>query len=137
MIPFRPESRPPNAHCRDASGHSARSLSRSGRTSFDPARRDVRKRITITPLLVPWFGTIRWLRLRGHMQRREFIGLATIRILSTHAVQEVLGELGPPFERVSGVGLAIDYDPANALKRAIEAGMPFDVAIVTRTVIDE
>jgi len=63
--------------------------------------------------------------------------MAEIKILSTHAVQEALSELGPAFERVSGVGLAIDYDPANALKRAIEAGMPFDVAIVTRTVIDE
>jgi molybdate transport system substrate-binding protein len=63
--------------------------------------------------------------------------MADMKILSTHAVQEALSELGPAFERVSGVGLAIDYDPANALKRAIEAGMPFDVAIVTRTVIDE
>jgi molybdate transport system substrate-binding protein len=63
--------------------------------------------------------------------------MADIKILSTHAVQEVLGELGPQFERVSGVDLAIDYDPANALKRTIEAGAPFDVAIVTRTVIDE
>jgi molybdate transport system substrate-binding protein len=62
--------------------------------------------------------------------------MAEIKILSTHAVQEVLSELGPPFERVSGVGLAIDYDPANALQRRIEAGTPFDVAIVTRTVID-
>jgi molybdate transport system substrate-binding protein len=62
--------------------------------------------------------------------------MADIKILSTHAVQEVLSELGPRFERVSGVGLAIDYDPANALKRTIEAGTPFDVAIVTRTVID-
>ena len=59
-----------------------------------------------------------------------------MKILSTHALQEVLGELGPPFERVSGVGLAIDYDPANALKSRIETGTPFDVAIVTRTVFD-
>jgi molybdate transport system substrate-binding protein len=63
--------------------------------------------------------------------------MAIIRILSTHAVQEVLGELAPLFERVSGVELAIDYDPANALRRTIEAGASFDVAIVTRTVIDE
>jgi molybdate transport system substrate-binding protein len=63
--------------------------------------------------------------------------MATIRILSTHAVQEVLGEVGPLFARVSGVELAIDYDPANSLARAIEAGTQFDVAIVTRTVIDE
>ena len=62
--------------------------------------------------------------------------MADIKILSTHAVQKVLSELGPLFERVSGVDLAIDYDPANALKRTIEAGTSFDVAIVTRTVID-
>ena len=63
--------------------------------------------------------------------------MAEIKVLSTHAVQEVLGELGPVFERASGLDLAIDYDPANALKRAIEAGTSFDIAIVTRTVIDE
>ena len=63
--------------------------------------------------------------------------MAEIKILSTHAVQEVLNEVGPLFERVSGLDLAIDYDPANALKRTIEAGTPFDVAIVTRAVIDE
>jgi molybdate transport system substrate-binding protein len=63
--------------------------------------------------------------------------MAEIKILSTHAVLEVLSELGPLFERVSGLDLGIDYDPANALKRTIEAGTPFDVAIVTRAVIDE
>jgi molybdate transport system substrate-binding protein len=63
--------------------------------------------------------------------------MAEIKILSTHAVQEVLSELRPVFERASGFDLAIDYDPANALKRTIEAGTAFDVAIVTRTVIDE
>ena len=63
--------------------------------------------------------------------------MADIKILSTHAVQEVLTELGPVFQRASGSDLAINYDPANALKRTIEAGTSFDVAIVTRTVIDE
>jgi molybdate transport system substrate-binding protein len=63
--------------------------------------------------------------------------MAEIKILSTHAVQEVLSELRPMFERASGFDLAIDYDPANALKRAIQAGTPFDVAIATRTVLDE
>src|SRR5262249_29886017 len=71
---------------------------------------------------------------------RSNVGLevmAEIKILSTHAVQEVLSEIGPLFERASGLDLAIDYDPTNALKRTIEAGTPFDVAIVTRAVIDE
>jgi molybdate transport system substrate-binding protein len=60
-----------------------------------------------------------------------------IKILSTHAVQEVLRELAPMFERVSGFSLKIDYDPANTLRRTIEGGASFDVVIVTRPVIDE
>jgi molybdate transport system substrate-binding protein len=63
--------------------------------------------------------------------------MTDIEILSTHAVQEVLREFGPVFERASGSRLAIDYDPANALKRKIEGGISFDVLIVTRPVIDE
>jgi len=59
-----------------------------------------------------------------------------IRVLSTHAVSEVLGELGPQFERATGYRLSFGYDPANALRRQIEGGAPFDVAIVTRPVID-
>jgi molybdate transport system substrate-binding protein len=62
--------------------------------------------------------------------------MVVIRVFSTHAVQEVLRELGPAFERARGLRLAIDYDPANALKRRIEDGAMFDVAIVTRPVID-
>jgi molybdate transport system substrate-binding protein len=62
--------------------------------------------------------------------------VADIKVLSTHAVEEVLRELGPSFARASGARLVIDYDPANALKRKIEDGIAFDVAIVTRPVID-
>jgi molybdate transport system substrate-binding protein len=62
--------------------------------------------------------------------------VTNIRVLSTHAVQDVLREFEPAFERATGVKLSIDYDPANALKRRIEEGTAFDVAIVTRAVID-
>jgi molybdate transport system substrate-binding protein len=62
--------------------------------------------------------------------------MANIKILCTHAVQEVLHELGPLFERAGGFSLAIDYDPANALKRRIGDDTAFDVVIVTRPVID-
>jgi molybdate transport system substrate-binding protein len=62
--------------------------------------------------------------------------MADIKVLSTHAVQEVLRELVPAFERATRASLTIDYDPANALKRKIEDGAAFDVAIVTRPVID-
>lgn len=63
--------------------------------------------------------------------------MADIQVLSTHAVEGVLRALGPSFERASGMRLVISYDPANALKRRIEDGAAFDVAIVTRPVLDE
>ena len=62
---------------------------------------------------------------------------AEIRVLSTHAALEVLSELGPRFERASGHTLSFSYDPANVIKRQIESGAAFDVAIITRSAIDE
>ena len=62
---------------------------------------------------------------------------AEIRVLSTHAVMEVLSILGPGFERASGRRLSLHYDPANVIKSQIEGGVAFDVAIVTRPVLDE
>ena len=62
---------------------------------------------------------------------------ADIRVLSTHAVLDVLNEIGPKFERATGNRLSIGYDPAKAVKRQIENGAAFDVAIVTRPVFDD
>lgn len=64
------------------------------------------------------------------------MGAAEIKVLSTHAVFEVLGELAPQFERL-GIRPSIHYDPANAIKRLIEAGANFDVAIVTPPVVEQ
>ena len=50
---------------------------------------------------------------------------------------DVLNVLGPKFERANGCTLSIAYDPAKAVKRQIENGAVFDVAIVTRPVFDE
>ena len=62
---------------------------------------------------------------------------AEIRVLSTHAAMGVLNELGPKFERATGNRLSIGYNPAKAVKRQIENGAAFDVAIVTRAVFDD
>lgn len=64
------------------------------------------------------------------------LAVGDIKVLSTHAVEEVLRVIAPSFDHANGVRLVIDYDPANALKRKIEDGAIFDVAIVTRPVID-
>jgi len=65
------------------------------------------------------------------------VNTVEIRVLSTHAALDVLNELGPAFERAGGCRLSIGYDPAKAVKRQIENGAAFDVAIVTRPVFDD
>jgi molybdate transport system substrate-binding protein len=62
---------------------------------------------------------------------------ADIKVLSTHAVLEVLRELASQFERTTGHRLSFRYNPANVIKRQIESGAAFDVAIVTRQTIDD
>ena len=60
-----------------------------------------------------------------------------IKVLSTHAVAEVLAELAPAFERESGHSLSFSYNPTAAIKREINGGAAFDVAIITRPAVDE
>jgi molybdate transport system substrate-binding protein len=45
--------------------------------------------------------------------------------------------LGPQFESATGHKLSFSYDPANIIKRQIENGAAFDLAIVTRGAIDD
>jgi len=49
----------------------------------------------------------------------------------------VLTELSPHFERATGDKLVIQFDVVGVLKRQIDAGEPFDVAILTTPLIDE
>ena len=65
------------------------------------------------------------------------MNVVEIKVLSTHAVMEVLSGLGSPFKRTSGYGLSVAYEPAKVIKRQIDDGTAFDVAIVTRPVIDD
>lgn len=62
---------------------------------------------------------------------------AEIKVFSTIGVRSVMLELGPRFEDTTGHKLAISFDVANALKRRIDAGESFDVAILTVPVMDE
>jgi len=50
---------------------------------------------------------------------------------------DVLGVLGPKFERAHDCRLSYGYDPAKAVKRQVENGAAFDVAIVTRPVFED
>jgi molybdate transport system substrate-binding protein len=62
---------------------------------------------------------------------------AEIRIFSSAAPRGVLRELAPDFERATGHRLVINYEFSTDLKRRIEAGDPFDVAILPPDVADE
>lgn len=60
----------------------------------------------------------------------------TLTIFSTHALLEVLDALKAGFERAHGCRLAFTLDPSQAVRNRIENGETFDVAIVTRGVVD-
>src|SRR5207249_7276117 len=55
---------------------------------------------------------------------------AEIKVLASNGVKEALLELAPAFERATGNKLVISFGLAAALKRQIEAGEAFDLAIL-------
>jgi molybdate transport system substrate-binding protein len=65
------------------------------------------------------------------------IHAAEIRVLASNGVKAALEELAPAFERETGHRLAIEFGVANVLKRKIDEGAPFDVAILASANIDD
>jgi len=62
---------------------------------------------------------------------------AEIKVLSAVAMRTVINELGPQFERASGHKLVIKFEVIGVLKRQVDAGEAFDVAILTSNTIDD
>jgi molybdate transport system substrate-binding protein len=62
---------------------------------------------------------------------------ADIKVLSVQPLKPLLEELGPQFERTTGHKLAITFNVSAALKREIDAGETFDVALILPGIIDE
>lgn len=62
---------------------------------------------------------------------------AEIKVLCTNGVRAVVDELIPKFERTSGDKVTIQFEPSTQLRKRIDAGEPFDVVIMTTTLIDE
>src|SRR5947209_20164171 len=65
------------------------------------------------------------------------IRAAEIKVLASNGVREALQELAPAFERATGNKLVITFGLAAALKRQIEGGEAFDLAILTSSGIDD
>jgi ABC-type molybdate transport system substrate-binding protein len=55
---------------------------------------------------------------------------AEIKVLSVVPLKTSLDELGPRFERATGHKLTVAYDGSSQLKRRLEAGEAFDVALI-------
>ena len=60
-----------------------------------------------------------------------------IKVLSTVGVKSVVEEMAPQYEQKTGHKLAITFGLATTLKRQIEGGEAFDLAIMTGAVADE
>src|SRR2546427_12128464 len=58
------------------------------------------------------------------------ISAAEIKVLASNGVKEALNELAPAFERETKHKLGISFGLASALKRQIEAGQAFNLAIL-------
>jgi molybdate transport system substrate-binding protein len=61
---------------------------------------------------------------------------AEIKVLSANAMQEVMDDLGPKFERASGHKLAITFGNLGAIRKRVQGGETADVVITPREGID-
>src|SRR5688500_2579188 len=62
---------------------------------------------------------------------------AELRLFSATGMRSSLEELVPEFERTAGHKLTIEYDASGGLKRRIDAGEAFDVAILTPHALED
>ena len=62
---------------------------------------------------------------------------AELNVLSAGAFKAVVLALAPEFEKATGHKLVIDNDTAGGLKKRIDGGEAFDVAIITPAIVDE
>ena len=76
------------------------------------------------------------MRVRFHRAAAS-ASAADIKVLCTNGVSAVVDELIPQFERTTGNKVTIQFEPSTQLRKRIDAGEPFDLVIMTTTLIDE
>src|SRR5438034_2089272 len=62
---------------------------------------------------------------------------AEIKVLCSNGMKAVIEELVPRFERATTHKVTLQFEPSALLKKRIDAGEPFDLAVLTTTLIDE
>ena len=77
------------------------------------------------------------LGLLGLLAQAHVAAGVEVKVLCSTGLKAVMDELVPQFERTTAHKVAITYGTAAALKLKIEAGEPFDLAVLTPSVIDE
>jgi molybdate transport system substrate-binding protein len=60
-----------------------------------------------------------------------------IRVLCSNGIKAAMETLVPEAERATGRTIAIQFSSSAVLKRSIEGGEPFDVAILTPGIVDD
>ena len=61
---------------------------------------------------------------------------AEIKVLCSNGIRAVVDELVPRFERATGHKAVLTFEPSTQLKKRIDAGEPFDLAVLTPALID-
>src|ERR1051326_1429239 len=62
---------------------------------------------------------------------------AELKIFGSRVTKVIVGELGPQFEKATGHSPVVVADVAQVMKRRIEAGEPFDLAVLVDFQIDD
>src|SRR6185295_2911339 len=62
---------------------------------------------------------------------------AELKIFGSRVTRMMIGDLGPPFEQATGHKLTVVTDVAAVMKRRIEAGEAFDLAVLVDFQIDD
>ena len=61
----------------------------------------------------------------------------SLRVIASNGIKDALEQLQPEIERAIGTRLSVEWGPSNVLRRTIEGGTPFDIAILTPAVVDD
>jgi molybdate transport system substrate-binding protein len=64
-------------------------------------------------------------------------GAAEIKVLCSNGLRAVIEDLVPKFENATGNKVVLKYEPSTQLKKRIDLGEPFDLAILTTTIVDD
>jgi molybdate transport system substrate-binding protein len=60
-----------------------------------------------------------------------------INVLCSNGLRAVVEELAPEFEQQTGNKLLLKFEPSTLIQKRIEAGEPFDLAVMTTALIDQ